>query len=93
MTEEIVDVFHSLQLRDCGRPLSTSVLADWERAIGCRLPGEYRRFLEVFNGGKFYPRFFGFRRGYCQRAQIILEVPRMSSVLLALQVQELPGWR
>jgi hypothetical protein len=60
MTEEIVDVFHSLQLRDCGRPLSTSVLADWERAIGCRLPGEYRRFLEVFNGGKFYPRFFGF---------------------------------
>jgi hypothetical protein len=60
MTEEIVDVFHALQLRDCGRPLSTSVLADWERAIGCRLPGEYRRFLEVFNGGGFYPRFFGF---------------------------------
>lgn len=60
MSDEIVDVFHSLQLRDCGRPLSRAVLADWERSIGYRLPKEYLRFLEVFNGGGFYPRFFGF---------------------------------
>jgi hypothetical protein len=60
MAEEVVDVFHSLRLRDCGRPLSTSVVSAWERAIGYRFPGEYRRFLEVFNGGRFYPRFFGF---------------------------------
>ncbi len=60
MSDEIVDVFHSLQLRDCGGPLSKAVLADWERSIGYRLPKEYRRFLEFFNGGGFYPRFFGY---------------------------------
>lgn len=59
MTEEIVEIFHSLELRDCGRPLPMSVLAEWERALGYRLPGEYRQFLQFFNGGGFYPRFSG----------------------------------
>ena len=57
MSEAIIDVFRALKLRDCGRPLPDSVIADWERSIGLQLPANYRRFLEVFNGGKFYPKF------------------------------------
>jgi hypothetical protein len=57
MSEAIIDVFRSLKLRDCGRPLPASAIADWERSIGLQLPENYRRFLEVFNGGKFYPKF------------------------------------
>jgi hypothetical protein len=60
MPDEIVERFQTLELRDCGRPLSGSTIADWERTIGLRLPAEYRRFLEVFNGGYFYPRYYGF---------------------------------
>ncbi len=59
MSDEILDKFHSLQLRNCGRRMQTSVLDNWEGTLGHRLPCEYRRFLEVFNGGRFYPRFFG----------------------------------
>ena len=60
MGDKIVDVFCSLPLRDCGRSLPSSVLDDWERLIGQCLPPDYRQFLEFFNGGKFYPRFFGY---------------------------------
>ncbi len=54
ISEAIVEVFRSLKIRDCGRPLPASVIADWERSIGLQLPANYRRFLEVFNGGDFY---------------------------------------
>jgi hypothetical protein len=57
MSGAIIDVFRSLKLRDCGRRLPASAVADWERSIGLQLPANYRRFLEVFNGGKFYPKF------------------------------------
>jgi len=57
MSEAIIEVFRSLKLRDCGRPLPASVIAEWERSIGLQLPANCRRFLEVFNGGEFYPKF------------------------------------
>jgi hypothetical protein len=60
MADPVVDTFVSLPLRDCGRPLSRAAVAGWERSVGLGRPPEYREFLEVFNGGKFYPRYFGY---------------------------------
>jgi hypothetical protein len=60
MSSETIKAFASLLLRDCGRPLSGAVVAEWERSIGLPFPETYRQFLKRFNGGEFYPSF-GYR--------------------------------
>jgi hypothetical protein len=57
VSNEIAHIFVSVQLRDCGRPLSGAAVREWEHSIDIQFPDAYRQFLEVFNGGKFYPAF------------------------------------
>jgi hypothetical protein len=57
MSDAAVDLFVSVQLRDCGPPVSRAAVSGLERSIGLELPEAYRQFLEFFNGGEFYPRF------------------------------------
>lgn len=59
MRGTIVDRFVALQLRDCGRRLTNKVMHGAEDSLGLTLPNDYRCFLEVFNGGRFYPRWHG----------------------------------
>ncbi len=37
--------------------MSRAAISSWERSFGLELPEAYRQFLEIYNGGKFYPSF------------------------------------
>ena len=55
----IIEIMQAAKLRDCGRTLSDEFLLKWKRRSCAELPEDYAEFLQVFNGGKFCPRFLG----------------------------------
>lgn len=42
------------KLHDCGRALTITDISSFERNCGCSLPSDYKEFLILRNGGRFY---------------------------------------
>jgi cell wall assembly regulator SMI1 len=55
------------------KPLSDDEVKAYENKLGVELPGEYRDFLLLHNGGKAYPDVINYKRKYNPEASTIID--------------------